>query len=205
VIRHSTPDEVREHEVVIVGAGPAGMMLAAELTIADVDERHPVAARVMHNTMAQRALQGDDARTTALRETVAGLLALDEPRIRTAAMIAGLDIDHEPDAPHPMIGRRVPDVELVTGTGRTLVSELLVRAEPLLVTLDPTVRSATGDVHGVRIIDAGYDGPWRLPVVGAVEPPAAVLVRPDGYVAWAGTDPAAALADAIDRWFAPPR
>lgn len=165
-------------------------------------ERHPVAARVMRNTMAQRALQGDDERTAALRTTVADLLALDEARTHVAAMIAGLDIHYGSDAAHPMIGRRVPDLDLVTIDGPTRIYDQLHQADPLLITLGPAARSDTEAwADRVRHIDATYAGAWELPVIGEVEPPTALLVRPDGYVAWAGTDPADGLAPTLSTWF----
>lgn len=168
-------------------------------------ERHPVAARVMRNTMAQRALQGDDERTAALRATVAELLAFDEARTHVAAMIAGLDIHYGPAGSHPMVGRRVPDLDLITIDGSTRIYEQLHRADPLLITLGPATRPDTEAwADRIRHIDATSPGAWELPVIGAVEPPAALLVRPDGYVAWAGTDTADGLTAALSTWFGNP-
>ena len=167
-------------------------------------ERHPVAAAVLRNTMAQRALQGDDERTGALRNVVADLLALDEPRRHVAAAIAGLDIQYGSGG-HPLVGRRMPDLELATPTGPTRVSEQLHRAEWLLVSFGSSSRPGptSWDDH-LRRLDATTTDTWELPVIGRVAPPSAVLVRPDGYVAWAGTDTHDAddgLDAALTTWF----
>ncbi|GAA4353196.1 FAD-dependent monooxygenase [Angustibacter luteus] len=165
-------------------------------------ERHPVGARVLQNTMAQVALARTDERSRALRDAVLEHLAVDEPRRRTAGMISGLDIHYDLGEGHPLLGRRMPDLDLRTAEGPTRVFALLHDAHPVLLDL--------GEPHGfdlgpwadrVRRVEAGYDGAWELPVLGEVEAPAAVLIRPDGHVAWAGdlTDPE--LPRALTRWF----
>ena len=172
------------------------------------DERHPVAARVMHNTMAQRALGATDDRTAALRSIVADLLALDEPRIHLAAMISGLDIHYGTDDGandgHPMIGRRVPDLDLITPNGPSRIYEHLHQAKPLLLDLDPeSDLDPSLWLDRVRQIDATYTGAWELPVLGEVQAPSALLIRPDGYVAWAGTRTDTELHIALRTWFGP--
>ncbi len=165
-------------------------------------ERHPVAARVMQNTMAQRALGATDERTAALRTIVADLLALDEPRTHIAAMISGLDIHYGTDAGHPMIGRRVPDLDLVTPNGMTRIYEHLHHAQPLLVDLDPAAElDITPWQDQIQHIHATRTGPWELPVLGKVAPPSALLIRPDGYVAWAGLNTDDGLRAALTKWF----
>ena len=77
-------------------------------------ERHPVAARVLRNTMAQVALMRPDDRIEALRDVVSELLSMDEPRTRFAAMMSGLDIHYDLGEGHPLLGRRMPDLDLVT-------------------------------------------------------------------------------------------
>ncbi|MGZ4729272.1 MAG: aromatic-ring hydroxylase C-terminal domain-containing protein, partial [Acidimicrobiales bacterium] len=166
------------------------------------DERHPVGARVLHNTSAQVALATPDDRHDALRETMAALLAMDEPRKRTAAMLSGLDIHYDLGEGHPLLGRRMPDLDLGTADGPTRVYELLHDARPVLLNLgepgDFDITPWTGRVH---VVDASYEGRWELPVVGEVDAPSAVLIRPDGHVAWTGalTDPE--LPSALSRWF----
>ncbi len=166
-------------------------------------ERHPVAARVMRNTMAQRALGADDDRTAALREIVAELLELDQARKHLAGMISGLDVHYGADDDHPIVGRRVPDVELDTADGSTRMYELLHRAEPLYIELGPTAPgSATTEVPDrIRRISATYDRVWELPLLGQVDPPTALLVRPDGHVAWAGSGSDIGLRAALHAWF----
>ncbi len=168
-------------------------------------ERHPVAARVLRTTMAQTALTRSDARIDALRDTMAELLDLDEPRQRIAAMITGLDLHYDLGEGHPLLGRRMPDLDLVTAGGPLRVFALLHGARPVLLNLgEPGGLDLTGWAGRVRLIDADYAGPWELPVLGAVAAPAAVLIRPDGYVAWAGDPAHPGLNDALTTWFGPP-
>jgi len=168
-------------------------------------ERHPVAARVLRTTMAQTALTRSDPRIEALRDTMAELLGLDEPRKWIAAMITGLDIHYDLGEGHPLLGRRVPDLDLVTAGGPVRLFTLLHQARPVLLNLgEPDGLDITPWADRVRLIDAGYAGPWELPVLGAVTAPAAVLIRPDGYVAWAGDPADPGLADALTTWFGPP-
>ena len=170
------------------------------------DERHPVAARVLRNTMAQVALlRPGDARLDALRDTVSDLLSMEEPRKRYAAMMSGLDIHYELGEGHPMLGRRMPDLDLVTAEGPRRVFTLLHRAQPVLLNLrEPGGFDITPWADRVRLVDAGFDGAWELPVLGNVAAPAAVLIRPDGYVAWVGDGSHVGLEDALARWFGPP-
>ena len=155
-------------------------------------ERHPVGARVLHNTMAQIALSGTDDRHQALRDTMTELLSMDEPRRHIAAMLSGLDIHYDSGEGHPLLGRRMPDLDIATADGPLRVYELLHSARPVLLNLDqPRVLDITPWTDRVQPIDAEYVGPWELPVLGSVSAPGAVLIRPDGYVAWVGqgTDP----------------
>ena len=168
-------------------------------------ERHPVGARVLHNTSAQVALGTLDDRHQALRETMAELLSMDEPRRRFAGMISGLDIHYDLGEGHPLLGRRMPDLELETVDGRTRVFTLLHEARPVLISLgEPGGFDIAPWRDRVQLVDARYDGVWELPVLGEVSAPAAVLIRPDGHVAWVGepTDPE--LSRALTTWFGPP-
>jgi len=169
-------------------------------------ERHPVAARVLRNTMAQTALMRPaDARLEALRETVAELLSMDEPRKRFGAMLSGLDIHYDLGEGHPLLGRRMPDLDLATADGPLRAFALLHDARPVLLNLgEPGGFDITPWADRVQMIDARYFGAWELPVLGAVTAPPAVLIRPDGHVAWVGdlTDPG--LPDALTTWFGPP-
>jgi 3-(3-hydroxy-phenyl)propionate hydroxylase len=164
-------------------------------------ERHPVAARVLRHTMASVMLRRADERTHVLRETVAELLRMDEPRKRFAGMLSGLDIRYDLGDAHPLLGRRMPDLDLVTGDGPLRAFTLLHRARPVLINLG---EPGGFDTTRVRVVDATYSGPWELPAIGAVPAPSAVLVRPDGYVAWVGDRTQAGLADALTTWFGPP-
>jgi 3-(3-hydroxy-phenyl)propionate hydroxylase len=168
-------------------------------------ERHPVAARVLRNTMAQMALRRPDDRTKALGGTVSELLSLDEPRRQLAAEMSGLGLHYDLGPGHPLLGRRMPDLDLVTANGPLRVFTLLHNARPVLLNLgEPGGIDITPWADRVQLIDASYVGPWELPALGAVTAPAAVLIRPDGYVAWVGDATRLGLADALTTWFGPP-
>jgi hypothetical protein len=169
-------------------------------------ERHPVGARVLRNTMAQVALMHrTDDRTDALRDVVSELLSMDEPRKRFGARMSGLDIHYDLGPGHPLLGRRMPDLDLVTADGPLRVFTLLHDARPVLLNLgEPGGCDITPWADRVQSIDAGYAGSWELPEMGAVTAPAAVLIRPDGYVAWVGEDTQLGLEDALTTWFGPP-
>jgi 2-polyprenyl-6-methoxyphenol hydroxylase-like FAD-dependent oxidoreductase len=168
-------------------------------------ERHPVGARVLRNTMALVALRRSDERTKALRDTVAELIGMDEPRRRLAAEMSGLDIHYDLGEGHPLLGRRMPDLDLVTADGPLRVFTLLHDARPVLLNLgEPGAFDSTPWADRVQSIDAKYVGPWELPVLGAVTAPTAVLIRPDGYVGWTGDLTYPGLPDALTTWFGPP-
>jgi 3-(3-hydroxy-phenyl)propionate hydroxylase len=168
-------------------------------------ERHPVAARVLRTTMAQVALLRPDDRTKALRDTVSELLGMDEPRRRFAAEMSGLGIHYDLGEGHPLLGRRMPDLDLVTADGPLRVFTLLHDARPVLLNLgEPGGFDITPRADRVQLIDAKYAGTWELPALMAVTAPAAVLIRPDGYVAWVGEGIQLGLADALTTWFGPP-
>jgi hypothetical protein len=167
-------------------------------------ERHPVGARVLRNTMAQVALVRTDERSKALRETMLELLGMDEPRTRIAAMISGLDIHYDLGIGHPLLGRRMPDLDLSTTDGQMRVFNLLHDARPLLLDLGDSGGFDISPWAGrIRMVDARFEGAWELPVLGEVASPPAVLVRPDGHVAWTGdlTDPG--LPTVLATWFGP--
>jgi 3-(3-hydroxy-phenyl)propionate hydroxylase len=165
-------------------------------------ERHPVGARVLHNTMAQVALSTSDDRHQALRDTMAELLGMDEPRRRIAGMLSGLDVHYDLGEGHPLLGRRMPDLDIETPDGPTRVFTLLHELRPVLLNLGEPGGFDIGPwADRVRSIDATYDGVWELPVIGQVAAPGAVLIRPDGYVAWTGDVPDPALRRALDTWF----
>jgi len=168
-------------------------------------ERHPVAARVLRITMAQTALARSDARIDALRETISELLSMDEPRKRFAATMSGLDIHYDLGEGHPLLGRRMPDVDLVTANGPLRVFTLLHHARPVLLNLgEPGSIEITPWTDRVQVIDGQYDGTWELPALGEVTAPTAVLIRPDGYVAWVGDGTGVGLTAALTTWFGSP-
>jgi hypothetical protein len=168
-------------------------------------ERHPVAAAVLRNTMAQVALLRTDDRTEALREIFSDLLAMGELRRRLGATMSGLDIHYDLGDGHPLLGRRMPDLDLVTATGAVRTYELLHGARPVLINLGETGSlDITPWNDRVRATHARYDGAWKLPSIGEVTAPTAVLVRPDGYVAWVGQGDCQGLVATLGTWFGAP-
>jgi 3-(3-hydroxy-phenyl)propionate hydroxylase len=168
-------------------------------------ERQPVAAIVLRNTMAQVALLRTDDRTNALRDFTSELLSMDEPRKRIAATMSGLDIHYDLGEGHPLLGRRMPDLDLVTSGGPLRVFTLLHDALPVLLNLgEPGGFDITPWADRVQLIDAKFAGTWELPVLGQVAAPAAVLIRPDGYIAWVGNGTDTGLREALTTWFGSP-
>jgi 2-polyprenyl-6-methoxyphenol hydroxylase-like FAD-dependent oxidoreductase len=184
---------------VVKGISPEGLLDTYQA------ERHPVAARVLRKTMAQVALMRVDDRIEALRDTVSELLSMDEPRKRFAAMMSGLDIHYDLGEGHPLLGRRMPDLDLVTSNGPLRVFTLLHDARPVLLNLgEPGRFDISRWADRVQLVDATYVGAWELPALGPVTPPIAVLIRPDGYVAWVGDQTELGLNAALTTWFGPP-
>jgi 2-polyprenyl-6-methoxyphenol hydroxylase-like FAD-dependent oxidoreductase len=169
------------------------------------DERHPVAARAIKHTMVQGALQRRDERMAPLVDLVSELASLDEPRKRVAGLISGLDTRYDLGEGHPLLGRRMPDLDLVTADGPLRTYTLLHEARPVLLNLSEPGSLEIGPWRDrVQAVDGAYDGIWVLPVLGEVPAPTAVLVRPDGHVAWVGTSTEEGLEESLTTWFGPP-
>lgn len=169
-------------------------------------ERHPAAARALRTTMAQTALSRAEPRTEAARDAVAELLSMDEPRKRYAGMMSGLDLRYGLGEGHPLLGRRMPDLDLTTSEGVRRAYTWLHAARALLLVLDETTPALEASAWGDRleIVHARHEGPWELPVIGVVPSPRAILVRPDGYVAWVSTGTSEGLVDALTTWLGAP-
>ena len=168
-------------------------------------ERHPVGARVLRNTMALGALERAGDRVSALREMVSELMQMDGPRKHYFAMMSGLDIHYDLGDGHPMLGRRMPDLDLVTASGVLRVFTLLHDARPVLLNFrEPGGSDFARWKDRIRLMDAKFAGTWELPVLGVVTAPTAVLIRPDGYVAWVGEGNRQGLTDALTTWFGAP-
>jgi 2-polyprenyl-6-methoxyphenol hydroxylase-like FAD-dependent oxidoreductase len=170
-------------------------------------ERHPVTARSLRHTMALTALQRGDERSRALAEVASRLAQIDEARIELAGITSGLDVHYDLGEGHPLLGRRMPDLDLALAGDTVRAFELMRAGAPLLINLgEPGRLELGGWADRVRLVEAAYDGEWVLPVIGPVPAPTAVLVRPDGYIAWVeapGAD--AGLGAALGRWFGPSR
>ena len=129
-------------------------------------------------------------------------LGMDEPRRRIVGMISGLDIHYDLGEGHPLLGRRMPDLDLQTADGPTRVFTLLHDARPVLLNLgEPGGFDISPWANRVRMVDASHDGVWELPVLGEVAAPAAVLIRPDGHVAWVGELTGQELPRELEVWF----
>ncbi len=161
-------------------------------------ERHPADARALRLSMAQSALQKSEPRTVALTETIDELLMTAEGRTRVAARIHGLDVVYDLGSGNPLLGRRMPDLDLVTSAGPRRMYELLHRAQHVLVNLGAPRRFDMLRGDNLAVVDAAHSRPWDLPVVGRVDAPTAVLVRADGHVAW--VEGAGDPVDAITHW-----
>lgn len=165
-------------------------------------ERHPVGAALLKQTLALTALNRGDERTTALREMMAQVMQMDAARQWYAAVMSGLDISYDLGEGHPLLGRRMPDLDIVTADGPTRVFALLHDARPVLLNLgEPNSIDITGWADRIKLIDATFDGVCELPVIGVVQTPSAVLIRTDGHVAWVGNGSVTGLDDALGAWF----
>ena len=167
-------------------------------------ERHPADARVLQHTMAQTGLQGGNSRIAAVRDLVGELAAFDEPRRHLTGLLSGLDVHYDLGAGHPLLGRRMPDLDLETLDGPRRFYSFLHAARPVLLDLgEADALDLTGWTDRVDRVQASYDGTWELPVLGIVPAPTAVLVRPDGHVAWVGEGSDTGLREALETWFGP--
>jgi 2-polyprenyl-6-methoxyphenol hydroxylase-like FAD-dependent oxidoreductase len=165
-------------------------------------ERHPVGAELLRQTLALTTLSRGDEWTSALRDLVAKMVQMDEPRRWYSALMSGLDVRYGPEGDHPLLGRRMPDLDIGTANGPTRIFNLLHEARPVLVNLAGAGSMSTVSDDGrIRVIDATFEGICELPVIGAVPVPSAVLIRPDGHVAWVGKGESDGLADALRTWF----
>jgi 3-(3-hydroxy-phenyl)propionate hydroxylase len=169
-------------------------------------ERHPVGASVLRHALASVALRGEDAKTTALRGMIAELLAVDPARKNLAATLTGLDIryalgDGEELRAHPLLGRRMPDLDLGNGSR---VFSLMHGARTLLLRFRAGAIDAAAWAERIREYDLRCEGRWQLPALGDITAPSAVLIRPDGYVAWVGEQGQSRLEDALTTWCGPP-
>jgi 3-(3-hydroxy-phenyl)propionate hydroxylase len=167
-------------------------------------ERHPAAARALEYSRAMSALQRHDARIAAVRDLVGRLVGMDEPRHYVAGLVSGLDVHYDLGEGHPLLGRRMPDLDLVIDGGVVRVYSLLHEARPVLIDLGGSGGISPGPwADRVRWVEASYAGAWEVPVLGAVIAPRAVLLRPDGHVAWVGDGTTSGLEDALRTWFGP--
>jgi 2-polyprenyl-6-methoxyphenol hydroxylase-like FAD-dependent oxidoreductase len=169
------------------------------------DERHPAVARSLRYTMALNALMRVDPRTEALRDTIAEVTEMDEPRRHLGALASGLAVRYDLGDGHPLLGLRVPDLDIVTAEGPTTIYALMHEARPVLLNLgDPGTFEPREWTDRVKLVDARCDAPWELPAVGEVDSPTALLIRPDGHIAWVGEGKDVALTEATSTWFGAP-
>lgn len=168
-------------------------------------ERYPVAARVLLATMADVALQRQDEHTKALGVYLAELSVMEGPRQHIIGERSGLGIRLDLGEGHPLLGRRLPDLDLKTDGRDATAYQFLQQGRPVLFNFARPALSAPSTCGDrVDVVQAEAQAPWELPVVGRVEAPEAVLVRPDGYVAWVGDATGQGLETALNRWFGVP-
>ena len=168
-------------------------------------ERHPVGARVLRNTMALSAIDSNNDRIGALRDMLSEMMQSDETRKRYFAMMSGLDVHYDLGEGHPLVGRRMPDLDIVTANGPLRLFTLLHNARPVLINFgEQGGLDISPWADRVQLIDAQFTGSWELPVLGTIAAPTALLIRPDGYVAWVGDLSERSLIDALTTWFGPP-
>ncbi|MBS1841843.1 MAG: FAD-dependent monooxygenase [Acidobacteria bacterium] len=171
-------------------------------------ERHPVGARVLRNTMALSVIDRSDARMEALREVLNELMQEGELRKQYFAMMSGLDVHYNLDEGHPLLGRRMPDLDLLTSSGPLRVFSLLHKAQPVFLNLGEPgsfdIAPWAARVQQIDVKCGTNDALWKLPAIGQVSAPDAVLIRPDGYVAWVGEGNHLGLREALTAWFGPP-
>ena len=171
------------------GWAPAGLLDTYE------SERHPVGERVMMQSLSQTALMTPGLEVAALRTLLGELFTIPDVAKHMAALLAGTDVRYDVGDDHPLSGWIVPDLTLADGRR---VAELLHDARPVLLGHNGTVADAArGWADRVAIVDA----------TAAELPAAALLIRPDGFVAWAadafGESEEAGLRTALQRWFGP--
>jgi FAD binding domain len=169
------------------GWAPPGLLDTYE------SERHPVGKRVMMQSLSQTALMAPGPEVTALRTLLSELFRISDVAGHMGALLAGSDVRYQVGDDHPLSGRLVPELALEDGRR---VAELLRYGRPVLLDLAGGVaESAGGWADRVDIVRATI----------ADRPEAAMLIRPDGYVAWAadtfGAAEAAGLRAALLRWF----
>ncbi|UYN99399.1 MAG: FAD-dependent monooxygenase [Devosia sp.] len=165
-------------------------------------ERHPAAARLLRYTMASVALTRTDERSRAVAAIMGELMALPDSARMVAGDMSGLSLRYDLGEGHPLLGRRMPDLELRTDAGTRRVFDMLHDAKPLLLSFNPGGGVEPGPwAQRLKLVEARYSGAWTLPVIGAVPAPAAVLVRPDGHVAWVGDRQGEGLDAVLSRWF----
>jgi bifunctional hydroxylase/dehydrase len=167
------------------------------------DERHAAGKRLLMNTRAQGMIFLGGEESDPLRELLTELMTYDDVRRHLAGIVSGLDTRYDLGSEHPMVGRRIPPRRLDGPSGRTSTTELLHPAQGVLLDLADSaeLRQVAADwKERVTVTTAGPE------MVGTFGDATALLVRPDGYVAWAGdaTDPTAGLDAALYRWFGSP-
>lgn len=184
---------------VIMGISPESLLDTYQ------EERHPAVAESLKYTMALNALMRTDPRTEALGETLAKVTVMDEPRKHLGALASGLGVRYDLGDGHPLLGRRVPDLDIVTTDGPTTIYACLHAARPVLLNLgEPGALEIDAWADRVDLLDARCEEPWDLPAIGEVDSPTAVLIRPDGHIAWVGERCDAGLTTALTTWFGVP-
>ncbi|QNE21424.1 hypothetical protein F1D05_30245 [Kribbella qitaiheensis] len=186
--------------LVVTGSAPQALLDSYET------ERRPVADRVLRNTRAQVLLSRPGPNVDALRETFAALLQADGANETLGTMISALDLKYPIGDEHPLLGRRVPDLDLKTIDGTVRLYELLHPGRPILLDFGAGLGSGlegwtdrVDHIEAIRPTDR-----WAIPAVGDIQASMALLIRPDGHVAWL-PEATTELHTALTTWFGPSR
>ncbi|ATL67681.1 FAD-dependent monooxygenase [Nocardia terpenica] len=175
----------------IRGWAPEGLLDTYE------SERRPVGERVMMSSLTQSALMASGAEVTALRQLFGELLTLPSTVEHIARTMSGTDIRYDVGSDHPLAGRFFPEATVETATGPRRIAELLHSGRPLLLDLTGTLAPHAADWS---------DRVDTVVATAADAPAAAMLIRPDGYIAWATDDSEPGdLPEVLARWFGPAR
>lgn len=171
-------------------------------------ERHPVGKRLLTNTAAQGLIFVGGPEMDPIREMFGELIRYEDVRRHLSGVVSHVDIRYPfgpQDGGHPLVGRRMPRLELTVAAGTTDTTELLHPAQGVLLDLadDQALRTVAAPWKS-RVVPVGATlADPESPAAADLDGATAVLIRPDGHVVWTSAD-AEEPAAALERWFGAP-